>query len=476
MTVMPVGCAPALHSRTFPEDPAFPQLEIAADPERMLDVFRRHLKPAASFPLHIQKCVPFCFRFRDISPRRVLQYTLEVVEPSAGPSCLRSPQVRTQWATAFIFAKEGRARRLWCELLKNGVSRQEVPGLRHTFEPVSFVPDLDMLVTLFPCDPKLHALPRLVSGPPPDLLQMLLTQLGTGDWRAERCDIEPVRYRADLGAVIRYTLTAREARSGAVETKRFYLKLYCERQSGRTSQMQKTLSQRTEQNGFSFARPLTYLPDYRALLLEEAPGISLQEVLLNGGDCLTASARIARAVAAFNQSDLAVTQTHSLEERRDGVIRSAQLVGWACPHLRLAAEHVAMRTVSRLEEVPLSPVHRDLKPDHLFLNGDHVVFVDLDNMALADPTMDPAQLMACLISRLGLDTVPFEQVRTAARVFAKEYCAHVPFSWRRRLPVQYAAALIEVAASIFRYQLPNWKEKIGLAVEEARNSLSAGLD
>ena len=38
---------PRVRPGGFPADPDFPQLAIASDPQRMLELFRRHLQPAA---------------------------------------------------------------------------------------------------------------------------------------------------------------------------------------------------------------------------------------------------------------------------------------------------------------------------------------------------------------------------------------------------------------------------------------------
>src|SRR3989440_5647994 len=46
---------PAVHGVGFPADPDFPQLAIASDPERMLELFRRHLEPAAGKRYRIQR-------------------------------------------------------------------------------------------------------------------------------------------------------------------------------------------------------------------------------------------------------------------------------------------------------------------------------------------------------------------------------------------------------------------------------------
>src|SRR6266436_1708094 len=99
----------AVCEAAFPADPDFPQLQIASDPERMLEVFRRHLKLVSGVPCRIQRCIPFRFRCRQSTSRCVLQYTLRVVEPGTGRQW-------DQWVTGVLYAQEGEAKRLWRQL------------------------------------------------------------------------------------------------------------------------------------------------------------------------------------------------------------------------------------------------------------------------------------------------------------------------------------------------------------------------
>jgi hypothetical protein len=119
----------------------------------------------------------------------------------------------------------------------------------------------------------------------------------------------------------------------------------------------------------------------------------------------------------------------------------------------------------------LRPTHRHLSPDHIFLDGERTIFIDLDAFAKADPVLDPAHLLARL-AMPALFPIPRERARTAAREFAKAYFAHVPSTWQERLPFHYAGALLKAAQGFFRRQAPDWPGKIATLLEEARASLA----
>src|SRR5205823_3485969 len=75
-----------------------------------------------------------------------------------------------------------------------------------------------------------------------------------------------------------------------------------------------------------------------------------------------------------------------LEELR----RGATIVEWARPELATHVRAITAAVAAGLEEVPPAPIHGDLKPDHVFLAGDRVIFIDLDSVVLGDPVRDPA--------------------------------------------------------------------------------------
>ena len=142
---------------SFLADPAFPQLEIATDPALMKETFRTHLRPVGAKVYDIEDCRLIRLRYRQDS-RRFLLYTLRLVEPDTGRE--RDVQV-----TGLLYAEKDKAEQAWRKLQATD-PRQEIPDAWLTFEPVSFVPELEMLVQVFPYDRRLPTLP-LCGGPTP---------------------------------------------------------------------------------------------------------------------------------------------------------------------------------------------------------------------------------------------------------------------------------------------------------------------
>lgn len=188
-------------------DPNLPQLEVARDPERMREVFQRHLRPVDEKAYKVHECRIVRMRYKRATSC-ILEYTLRLKELDTGREL-------SQLVTGVIYAGD-RARSIW-EQLRASDPERENPGAYRTFAPLSYIPDLDMLVQVFPYDNQLPALPLLWAGPPPELEPLLLARFGAGDWQTEAWNIEPVRYQAEARATLRLVMRAGDAASGRAE-------------------------------------------------------------------------------------------------------------------------------------------------------------------------------------------------------------------------------------------------------------------
>src|SRR5207247_466071 len=151
-------------------------------------------------------------------------------------------------------------------------------------------------------------------------------------WGTEQRTVEPMRYRTEPGAALRYTLRVRDRLTGKGQTRRCYLKVYRNERGAETFRLLQALTDkaRAGESPYRVVRPIAYVPELRTLALEEARGAALQQILLRRDDWSAALRAVARAVAAFNQADLPLTECHSLADQLADVNRAASLVQWAC--------------------------------------------------------------------------------------------------------------------------------------------------
>src|SRR5206468_12858094 len=193
-----------------------------------------------------------------------------------------------------------------------------------------------------------------------DLDPQLLARLAPGEWRVTERTIAPTRYRTELGAALKSTLQARDAATGRAETLRCFVKVYRYDHGEPTFELLRSLGERAARGEtcYSVVRPVAYRKDLRTLVLEEAPGTALQQLLQSGHDPAAALRITARAVAAFNQDDVgngAVARS-ALAVQLEELRRGATIVEWARPELATQVRAITAAVAAGLEDVPSAPI------------------------------------------------------------------------------------------------------------------------
>ena len=259
----------------------------------MREIFQRHLPPLGEETYQVRECRISRAHYLKATCR-ILRYTLRLEESATG-------RERIELLTGVMYAEDGRARREWQEL-QRPVPGREIPYALLTFEPFFFIPELEMLVQVFPYDHQLPSLPILMAGPPPTLEPLVLARFGEGDWRTEAWDVEPVRYRT--GARMTLRLRVRPGIGRQASWKRGLLREGLPRGGrwGANLEVARKLWEKTEAGGesFSVGRPVAYLSDLRCLVQEEVPGSSLYDVFLREKDATPVARKAARALAALH--------------------------------------------------------------------------------------------------------------------------------------------------------------------------------
>ena len=454
--------------------PTLPQLKVARDPRLMREVFQRCLRSLSEESYRIRGCQ--IARARQHGERYVVLYTLRLEEPDTG-------RERTQWVTGVMHTRDGEIRQEWEQLQRSGPGQEATLGPTSlAFEPYAFISELGMLVQTFPYDHRLLGLPLLMEGPPPELEPLLLARFGEGEWRAEAWEVEPVRYLPGKRITMRLTARAREEGSGREEARRFYMKLYRKEEEGeRTYRTLQALWERAED--FEVGRPVAYLSGLRILVQEEACGTPLREALLLWEEeaAIAAVRGAAGALATLHLHNSVPAPRRRLpweEEEAATLKKREEVLRRACPRLGPEIGKIVDAVLAGFgEKGPTAPTHGELKPDHIMIDGDRIALIDFDAFSEADPLLDVANVLSLIRIMPLTSSLPQDRAREAAGVFAEEYFAYVPESWRERLLLHYASALIRRAAGLSRRREPGRMllDEIEALVREAEGSLKAGV-
>ena len=416
-------------------------MAVVTDGERMREVIAQHLITPDAPPVAVVGCQ---VEFARSGSRTLVQYRVTLRDPGGVAD-------GTEVVGGVAYGEE-RTRYVW-DWLQRQAPAPAAAGRR--LARVAYVPELDLLLQTFPFDHRLPALERLMSGPVPGLVDPLLAQFGPGDWRLEGWDAEPVRYRVDLRACVRLTVRASELRTGSAAERCFFAKIY-----GRAEEAERAWNIQREvaaalgvEHGPLAVAPLAaYLPEARVLVQEEAPGVSLLD-LLRAPASETAGAsiavrRTARAIAALHRLGVAAPPHRIALGRLDPqrLRRSTNVITAARADLAPELAEIeagVLAGLAALGEAPAVPVHGDLKPGHVLFDHDRVIVLDLDKLAAGDAMQD----VTSMLIHLGRERRGGKDARALTRAFVTEYFADVPTGWEQRLAPHYAWALLGEASS-----------------------------
>lgn len=120
-----------------------------------------------------------------------------------------------------------------------------------------------------------------------------------------------------------------------------------------------------------------------------------------------------------------------------------------------------------LKDVPAHPTHLDIKLDHIFIDEDKAVFIDLDAFALSDPVIDPASFLIQMEMFSNLSAISNPRFDALAQTFLREYFTRVPGDWYERLSANYSCAALKAAVYYIQHQEPSWPRLAAMTVNRA---------
>ena len=415
-------------------------LRIAAllqDSEAMREALRRELLPVTGTSLSVHGLsIDY---FRQSPTRLVAQYSLDM-EAQGGT---RGVQI----VTVSHFT-DGRADKQWKRMRADApdaeepVGRFDLPGARYSSE-------LQSVVQAFPFDARVPGLRKIVAGAPD--VQRLVAN-GAAD-RIVSWQPEVVRYRPDMRAMARVDVVLEQ--DGRETRERVYVKAYREPEEGqRAYDLLEALAENaTRPEGFQVPRPLAYDAELRILIISEATGVRLLDIVRDSDARQSPDAirRAARAVAAMHGATLPASLLPDSSPAKDAQFAEvAHRLAGTFPDLASEVHALSDQLQAAFHATPLRPTHYDLKQGHILINPESVTILDFDKMAMGDPLIDVANLVSTLSAGRERSAGQAERRETLADLFVAEYFSHVPGDWASLFPAHLARATLLEAATTGR--------------------------
>ena len=396
-------------------DERLPQLEAALDGELMRAVFQQKLCDAVHLPgrYHIEALQLNQVRYK---PQRkcLISWRLMITDALRG---LRSEQLVS---TQIFPAGESRSRYLKaCEepLLPVRCGR-----------PLLHLPELEMIVRVFPNDRKLRNLAQLSDAEAlkKSVVPALTISSAGRAMKLKQLRHSLVHYVPEHTCTVRLEAELCDDSTGATMQQTWYGKTYDTDEGAVTWRNMQRLWQRAAQRDerWLMAQPLLYQPESRTLWQRGLPGAPLPAQQVSSERFISLLTRAAEAVAWLHRSslpELPVITAAELQRRLDETARMIALLRPdAAESLHLLIELLKARA-EKMQARPLSVLHGDLHLQNFLASGEQVALIDLDNLCAGDALQDVGSFIAGLYYRGLLEGIPTRLTRLIADEFVQAY-------------------------------------------------------
>ena len=189
--------------------------------------------------------------------------------------------------------------------------------------------------------------------------------------------------------------------------------------------------------------PIAYLPEWRAVLMEDVPGTSLS--LLDGERRIVGTAAAGRALAKLHRCPLEVPGQHTVDDEIALLAGWVRLVGDVYPDLcdeTAAALGTVRNTLDGCGDFEPTLVQRDFYEKQVLVDGERTALIDFDTLCLGDPALDLGNFLAHLKLAELQGTVDAAPLKEA---FLAGYCAGVSAALHRRIDAYTKSTLLRLA-------------------------------
>lgn len=401
-------------------DPALPGLAILLDPEAFVGALRRSLPEADLEAAHIT-----------------------YVKYKPGTNCLVGYRLTVAGTIVDVYAKA-----YGVNASKKLQKAHEQPGQPGALGQGRIpLDDCQVVVSAFPNDAKVKALPALVEA---ETRFRLLGELFPDRPTLWVGTVQGLVYKPER----RYV--ARLLTENGLEA---VLKLYTQPGYEVVQRHRKSYQARSP---LRLASRLGESDRHAALAFEWLPGRLLSEAVLDPQFETHAVVTVGAAIAQLHaQAPEALTRL-TRETEANTLLSEAYMLSLVCPHLAQWAETLALRTAAYLIDRPPAYrlIHGDFHARQVLLNGDTAAILDLDRAVCADPMIDLGLFAAHLEREVIRGNLPTSRVEPLVQALLEGYAAATHQPAADEIQLYTAVELLRLAPRFFRYREPDWPDRI----------------
>ena len=355
----------------------------------------------------------------------------------------------------------------------NALEQFEDEVSRRSDRSIAVVPEMAMIVRLFPCDLVLTGLGAATNES--GMIALLRAHLPPreDDCRPGALRYEVVHYKPERLCTLRYTVQLIHPTNRLTGVTDVYGKVYCDDRWKSSHEFQSAMwrAASASDNVWRTARPVVCVPEARFVLQEAVEGRPFRRVFdeLTQDDAseaeLTQAVRlltaVARTVRLMQRAPVLLGPRLDFATLWGNQARNLPYLDHSYP--RLGRELARLRTAlarfeGRVGSLPLGPAHGDFAYANVLVDNGVVGVIDFDKGGQAEPAYDPAYFLTHLSSFGIRHPKRLRHVTRLCEVFRHAYLGFAPEVPPHRLALYEALDLVAYVLRNFKKQShqPNW--------------------
>jgi len=398
-----------------PCDDALPQLAVVLNECVMKDVFQRNLFGPGDTParLVIENCEITRVRYK---PGKIctICYRLSIHDP-------RTHHEVEQTVSARVYAS-GASAAEWSKAQSQEVVTPSI-GIA-----MSYIPELDLIIWVFPNDRKLKALPKLTSAIclKNELLPEIISAKYSPACTISDLAIDIVNYVPGYSCTVRVRLELQNRDTNEIRSLVVYGKTYAEGQGVASFlEMQKLAAFNARERGqLRLAELLNYDREHQIFWQIGLPGRTLFEHDMTQPNFPVLLESMASALSELHAIPLAYAKKLEVHDLTVELQGARVLLSRSRPSLRKDLDGVIDRLQVQAQSLgaqPVATLHGDLHLKNFIVEEGAVTLIDLEDLCRGSPLQDIGSCIAFLLYRgLVLELAPW-LVEKMIVVFVERY-------------------------------------------------------
>ena len=402
----------------IPKDDILPQLPMVLNTSQMRRIFQELLFPATENQ-HLTNC------------------NIKRVKYKPGKNCLvcyqldfsnnLNQQLESQWLSARIFEKGGaifRYRKAHSDKL-----------VKPKFgDPLSYIPNLEMVIWAFPNDRKLDEISTLTDpvSVKADLLSEILGE--HGEWSGQITNIKTnvVHYVPEHTCMVRVNFCLQPFSTRKKKDMTLFGKTYYNEDGVKVfARMQALWNSQTRRSGrLKMAQPLGYHKASKSLWQMGLSGPPLLDREMNSPDFLHLLGKAASTVSVLHTTELQGLPVITKRDLLDQLQNMEQLLSEGRPTCKKMLNSLVERLklqAKNIREDSLATLHGDLHLNNFIVEGEKIALIDMDNLSQGSPLLDLGSFFAGILYRAILTKTPENQIEKMGPIFLQHYQQAVPW-------------------------------------------------